>query len=75
MDEKKQFSHNEGKFIGDTLGLSWNTVDVEQFSMGLNIEFEHGRRDQATGVTHDAPMRAGKSQWSTSMKSVTPMPE
>jgi hypothetical protein len=60
MSEKKQFSFNEAKQIGDTLGIRWDKFDVEQFAMGLNVELEHGRRDPATDVTHDEPMVTGK---------------
>jgi hypothetical protein len=60
LSGKKQFSVNEAKHIGDTLGISWDTFDVEQFWMGLNIELEHGKRDPATDVTHDEPIVTGK---------------
>ena len=58
--EKRQFSFNEAKQIGDTLGIHWDKFGIEQFRMGLNIELEHGRRDPATDVTHDAPIMTGK---------------
>jgi hypothetical protein len=60
VSDKKQFSLLEGKQIGDTLGISWDKFDVEQFTMGLNVELEHGRRDPATDVTHDEPTATGK---------------
>ena len=60
MSEKKQFSFNEAKQIGDALGIPWDTFGIEQFRMGLNVELEHGRRDAATDVTHDEPMVTGK---------------
>jgi hypothetical protein len=60
VSEKRQFSFNEAKQIGDTLGISWDKFGVEQFRMGLNIELEHGRRDPATDVTDDKPMVTGK---------------
>lgn len=61
--EKKLFSLDEAKDIGNALGIRWKRFDVEQFRMGLNIELEHGRRDPATDVTHDDPMVTGKIAW------------
>ena len=60
VSEKKRFSFDEAKQIGDTLGIPWDKFGVEQFRMGLNIELEHGRRDPATDVTHDDPTVTGK---------------
>jgi len=57
---KRQFSSAEAKQIGDALGIHWDKFDVEQFTMGVNVELEHGRRDPATDVTHDEPMVTGK---------------
>ena len=60
VSEKKQFSFTDAKQIGDALDIRWDKFDVEQFRMGLNIELEHGKRNQATDVTHDEPMVTGK---------------
>jgi hypothetical protein len=60
VSEKKRFSIAEAKRIGDSLGIRWDKFDVEQFTMGLNVELEHGRRDPATDVTHDEPTVTGK---------------
>jgi hypothetical protein len=58
--ERKQFGSTEAKLIGDALGVRWDRFDVEQFTMGMNVELEHGRRNPATDVTHDAPLLTGK---------------
>ena len=60
VSEKKQFRFDEARLIGETLGIRWDTFDVQQFMMGLNVELEHGRKDPQTDVTHDAPMLTGK---------------
>jgi hypothetical protein len=60
VSERNQFGSTEAKQIGDALGIRWDKFDVEQFTMGLNVELEHGRRDPATDVTHDEPMATGK---------------
>ena len=60
VSERKQFSFSEAKQIGESLGIRWKEFDVEQFTMGLNVELEHGRKDPATDVTHDEPVLTGK---------------
>jgi hypothetical protein len=57
---KRQFSSAEAKHIGDALGIRWDKFDVEQFTMGVNVELEHGRKDPETDVTHDEPLVTGK---------------
>jgi hypothetical protein len=60
VSETKLFSFDEAKQIGDTLGVRWDTFDVQQFTIGLNVELEHGRKNAQTDVTHDAPWLTGK---------------
>ena len=60
VNEKQQFNFTEAKQIGDALGIRWDKFDIEQFTMGLNVELEHGRIDPETDVTHDEPMVTGK---------------
>ena len=60
LTETRQFTAAEAKQIGDALGIRWEEFDVEQFTMGLNVELEHGRRDGKTDVTHDDPLLTGK---------------
>jgi hypothetical protein len=58
--EKKHFSADEAKRLGEILGITWNEFDVEQFRMGMDVELEHGSRDLKTDVTHDDPMVTAK---------------
>lgn len=60
MSNKKHFSTEEAKRIGEALGLDWSEFDVEQFRMGMDVELEHGRIDSHTNVTNDDPMMTGK---------------
>ncbi len=60
MKAAKQFTMAEAKTIGESLGIDWQRVDLEQFTKGLNVELEHGRRDPATNVTNDDPILTGK---------------
>jgi len=60
MKKPKQFSSDEARRIGDSLGLDWGQVDLEQFRMGLLVELEHGTGDPETNVTGDDESLTGK---------------
>jgi hypothetical protein len=53
MSRPKLSSSDEAKRIGDSLGVDWDQVDLEQFRMRLLVELEHGTRDPETNVTDD----------------------
>jgi hypothetical protein len=60
MSEKKVFTAEQAKKIGEQLGINWDLFDVEQFRMGMDVELEHGKRDPHTNVTDDDPLTTGK---------------
>ncbi len=60
---KKEFTSEEAKQIGDSIGINWAQVDIEQFRMGLAVELEHGASDPQTDVTHDDVQMTGKIAW------------
>ena len=60
MSSKKSFSFDEAKKIGEQLGIKWGKFDVEQFRQGMDVELEHGLRDQVTNVTSNDPLTTGK---------------
>ena len=60
MGDKKNFSLEEARTIGEQLGLKWDKFDVEQFRQGMDVELEHGLRDSATNVTSNDPLTTGK---------------
>lgn len=60
MSKEKVFTSDEAKVIGDTLGVEWSKFDVEQFTMGLNVELEHGTAELKTNVTDNNPISTGK---------------
>ena len=60
MTNKKEFTIEEAKRIGEQLGVDWSKFDVEQFRMGLDIELEHGLVDLKTNVTSDDEIMTGK---------------
>lgn len=60
MSEKKHFTADEAKKIGEQLGINWSKFDVEQFRRGMDVELEHGLVDPHTNVTNDDPLITGK---------------
>ena len=60
MSKPKQFCSDEARRIGDSLGIDWTHVDLEQFRLGLIVELEHGTRDPETNVTNDDLGLTGK---------------
>jgi len=60
---KKEFTMEEAKKIGDTIGITWQEFDVDQFRRGMNVELEHGSHDAQTDVTHDDAIVTGKIAW------------
>lgn len=60
---KKEFTAQEAKQIGDSIGIDWSKVDLEQFRLGLAVELEHGLVDTETNVTNDNLQLTGKIAW------------
>jgi len=60
VTEKKHFTAEQAKKIGEALSIDWSKFDVEQFRMGLDVELEHGTIDPKTNVTGDDPIMTGK---------------
>ena len=57
-----QFSAEQAASIATQLGIDFGAepFDLEQFTMGVNVELEHGARDASTNVTNDDPVTTGK---------------
>ena len=60
MAIKRSFTREEAVEIGEKLGIKWDKFDVEQFRMGMDVELEHGKRDEHTNVTNDDALMTGK---------------
>jgi len=60
MENKKHFTEEQAKEIGEELGITWNKFDIEQFRKGMDVELEHGTIDENTNVTKDNPLLTGK---------------
>jgi hypothetical protein len=60
MTGTRRTTIEEAKRVGDDIGVDWNRFDLEQFRIGMDVEFEHGAHDPQTDVTHDDPIVTGK---------------
>lgn len=59
----QKISQQEAQNIGITLGIPWDTISLEEFTMGMNVELEHGTRYPETNLTSDDPLLTGKIAW------------
>ena len=59
MTDKRKFTTEEAKWIGEQIGIDWNVYDLEQFKMGLEVELEHGIRFKDANVTNNHPVLTG----------------
>ena len=60
MTESQRTTSAEAKRVGDEIGVDWSRFDLEQFRLGMDVEYEHGTHDPQTDVTHDDPILTGK---------------
>lgn len=59
----KKMNEQDAKEVGNVLGIDWNETSLEEFTIGINVEFEHGTRFPDTNVTNDDPKLTGKIAW------------
>ena len=59
----KKLDSKEAKEIGDDIGVNWDEVDADEFTKGVNIEFEHGTKFPETNVTNNDKLMTGKIAW------------
>jgi hypothetical protein len=62
MSGQRKVSADEARSVGEQIGIDWESTpfDVEQFRIGMEVEFEHGGHDPQTNVTDDDPVVTGK---------------
>ena len=60
MTETRRTTSEEAKRVGEEIGVDWSLFDLEQFRLGMDVEYEHGSGDPQTDVTHDDPILTGK---------------
>ncbi len=59
----KKLNEKDAKEIGDDLGINWDEVKLEEFTKGVNIEFEHGTKYPETNITNNDKKMTGKIAW------------
>ena len=59
----KEFTTDETRAIGEKIGVDFSHINLEQFQMGLAVEFEHGLNDPETNVTNNDIYLTGKIAW------------
>jgi hypothetical protein len=59
----ENFNLKSAKEVGNSLGINWDEVRLEEFLMGLNVELEHGTRYPESNVTNNDPNITGKIAW------------
>lgn len=59
----KQFKEVEATKIGEMLKIDWEKVSLDEFTMGLNVELEHGSKDPQTNVTDNDGKLTGEIAW------------
>jgi len=60
VTESRRTTSAEAKRVGDAIGVDWSRFDLEQFRLGMDVEYEHGSHDPQTNVTGDDPILTGK---------------
>jgi len=59
----EELNSQEAKKIGDDLRINWDEVKLDEFTKGVNVEFEHGTRFPETNVTNNDKKLTGKIAW------------
>ncbi|CAN5431194.1 hypothetical protein BH10PAT3_BH10PAT3_0650 [soil metagenome] len=60
---KRTFTSEEARALGESIGINFENVNLEQFRMGLTVELEHGSHDPETNVTNDDLTLTSKITW------------
>jgi hypothetical protein len=63
LTTKRSLTTDEALAIATELGIDFGALgcDLEQFRMGLGVEFEHGPRDPETDVSGNDPIVTNRS--------------
>jgi hypothetical protein len=59
----KLINIEEARKIGNNLGINWEKTCLKEFTMGVNVELEHGKRDMETNITNDDLNVTAKIAW------------
>lgn len=60
MKTKRHITIQDAELTGKRLGIKWDKFSVEQFKIGMEVEFEHGTISPATNVSNDCLLTTGK---------------
>lgn len=53
----------ERKAMVDQLGILWQEVNLDELTLGINVEFDHGTRFPETNVTNNDKIITGRIAW------------
>ena len=59
----KKLDSKDAKKIGEDIGIDWIEVKLEEFTKGINVEFEHGKKFAETNITNNDKILTGKIAW------------
>lgn len=59
----RKFTNEEAMEIGGDIGIDFTKYSLNEFRMGLTVEFEHGSHDEETNVTNNDLSITGKIAW------------
>ena len=65
---KKEFTPEEAKVLGESIGMDFALFDLEEFRKGLSIELEHGTAHPETNVTNNDETTTAKIAWAHLME-------
>ena len=59
-ESKQRYNTNNVRKIAKRLGIKFDKFSINQFTHGMNVESEHGKKNKKTNVTNDDPMITAK---------------
>ncbi len=59
----KKLNSQEVKEIGNNIGIIFNDIQLDEFTKGVNVEFEHGTKYPETNITNNDKGITGKIAW------------
>ena len=58
-----KLTKTDAKDVGDAIGINWDEVSLDEFTQGINVEFEHGSKYPKTNITKNDKKMTGKIAW------------
>lgn len=62
LKPKSSFSQEEAAVVAKKLGIDFSKekFSLADFTYGINVELEHGKKSSKTNTTNDNPIKTGK---------------